>query len=187
VVFFAPKASYSSAGGLGQKKLEFKEMVRAFPNAGIEVILDVVFNHTAEGDELGPTLPRRTNPDNRGGQPSPCNGASRAYEPGSDCSVVRRNAKACNYLELRTKCRFSVVRCKSARCKGMKQASVLGMGCIEYSVVRYKCNCCKGIVQLPVYEVGCADSSVVRYKPSCFKQLGIAIAFRLFGRQPQVQ
>jgi glycogen operon protein len=41
---------------LGQQKLEFKEMVRAFHKAGIEVILDVVFNHTAEGNELGPTL-----------------------------------------------------------------------------------------------------------------------------------
>jgi glycogen operon protein len=56
VVFCAPKASYSSSGGAGQQKLEFKEMVRAFHIAGIEVILDVVFNHTAEGDELGPTL-----------------------------------------------------------------------------------------------------------------------------------
>ena len=56
VAFFAPKASYSSSGGLGQQKLEFKEMVRVFHDAGIEVILDVVFNHTAEGDELGPTL-----------------------------------------------------------------------------------------------------------------------------------
>ena len=56
VAFFAPKASYSSAGGLGQQKLEFKEMVQAFHKAGIEVILDVVFNHTAEGNELGPTL-----------------------------------------------------------------------------------------------------------------------------------
>jgi len=56
VVFFAPKASYSSSGGLGQQKLEFKEMVQAFHRAGIEVILDVVFNHTGEGDELGPTL-----------------------------------------------------------------------------------------------------------------------------------
>ena len=56
VAFFAPKASYSSSGGLGQQKLEFKEMVRAFHQAGIEVILDVVFNHTAEGNELGPTL-----------------------------------------------------------------------------------------------------------------------------------
>jgi glycogen operon protein len=56
VAFFAPKASYSSSGGLGQQKLEFKEMVRAFHKAGVEVILDVVFNHTAEGDELGPTL-----------------------------------------------------------------------------------------------------------------------------------
>ena len=56
VVFSAPKAYYSSAGGLGQQKLEFKEMVQAFHKARIEVILDVVFNHTAEGDELGPTL-----------------------------------------------------------------------------------------------------------------------------------
>ncbi len=56
VAFCAPKASYSSAGGLGQQKLEFKEMVRALHHAGIEVILDVVFNHTAEGNELGPTL-----------------------------------------------------------------------------------------------------------------------------------
>ena len=56
VVFCAPKASYSSAEGFGRQTLEFKEMVRAFHRAGIEVILDVVFNHTAEGDELGPTL-----------------------------------------------------------------------------------------------------------------------------------
>ncbi|MEO8900689.1 MAG: glycogen debranching protein GlgX, partial [Polyangiaceae bacterium] len=56
ITFVAVKASYSSAGGLGQQKLEFKELVRAFHAAGIEVILDVVFNHTAEGNELGPTL-----------------------------------------------------------------------------------------------------------------------------------
>ena len=56
VAFCAPKGSYSSSGGLGQHTLEFKEMVRAFHEAGIEVILDVVFNHTAEGDERGPTL-----------------------------------------------------------------------------------------------------------------------------------
>jgi glycogen operon protein len=56
VAFLAPKASYSSSGGLGQQVLEFKEMVQAFHRAGIEIILDVVFNHTAEGDEHGPTL-----------------------------------------------------------------------------------------------------------------------------------
>ncbi len=56
VSFFAPKASYSSSGGVGQQNLEFKEMVRTLHDAGIEVILDVVFNHTAEGNELGPTL-----------------------------------------------------------------------------------------------------------------------------------
>jgi isoamylase len=56
VSFFAPKASYASAGGFGQQKLEFKEMVLALHAAGIELILDIVFNHTAEGNELGPTL-----------------------------------------------------------------------------------------------------------------------------------
>ena len=56
VLLCAPKASYSSAGRLGRQKTEFKEMVRALHHAGIEVILDVVFNHTAEGDETGPTL-----------------------------------------------------------------------------------------------------------------------------------
>jgi isoamylase len=56
MLFCAPKASYSSLKGLGQQKLEFKEMILAFHNAGIEVILDVVFNHTAEENELGPTL-----------------------------------------------------------------------------------------------------------------------------------
>jgi isoamylase len=56
VAFFAPKASYGGSGGVGQQKLEFKEMVQAFHGAGIEVILDVVFNHTAEGNEQGPTL-----------------------------------------------------------------------------------------------------------------------------------
>ena len=56
VAFFAPKASYSSSGGAGQQKLEFKEMVQALHGAGIEVFLDVVFNHTAEGNEQGPTL-----------------------------------------------------------------------------------------------------------------------------------
>ncbi|MBN1834550.1 MAG: glycogen debranching protein GlgX [Spirochaetales bacterium] len=54
--FFAPKGSYSSAGSLGEQVTEFKEMVRELHRAGIEVILDVVFNHTAEGDERGPTL-----------------------------------------------------------------------------------------------------------------------------------
>jgi isoamylase len=56
VTFFAAKASYSSLLGRGEQIIEFKEMVQAFHHAGIEVILDVVFNHTAEGDHLGPTL-----------------------------------------------------------------------------------------------------------------------------------
>jgi len=56
VAFFAPESSYCSSGHLGQQKLEFKEMVKSLHRAGIEVILDVVFNHTAEGNELGPTI-----------------------------------------------------------------------------------------------------------------------------------
>jgi isoamylase len=56
VTLCAPKASYSSAGGMGQQKVEFKQLVRTFHEAGIEVILDVVFTHTAEGNELGPTF-----------------------------------------------------------------------------------------------------------------------------------
>lgn len=54
--FFAPKASYANVHAVGAQVLEFKEMVRAFHAAGIEVILDVVFNHTVEGSELGPTV-----------------------------------------------------------------------------------------------------------------------------------
>jgi isoamylase len=54
--FFAPESSYSSAGFLGDQVAEFKTMVRNLHSAGIEVILDVVYNHTAEGNHLGPTL-----------------------------------------------------------------------------------------------------------------------------------
>jgi len=54
--FFAPKGSYAADGGLGEQVREFKEMVRELHRAGIEVILDVVFNHTGEGNELGPTF-----------------------------------------------------------------------------------------------------------------------------------
>jgi isoamylase len=54
--YFAPDVRYSSSGAHGQQVREFKEMVRTFHKAGIEVILDVVYNHTAEGNHLGPTL-----------------------------------------------------------------------------------------------------------------------------------
>ncbi len=54
--FFAPHNAYSSTGELGQQVPEFKAMVRALHEANIEVILDVVYNHTAEGNHLGPTL-----------------------------------------------------------------------------------------------------------------------------------
>ncbi len=56
ISFFAPKASYSSDRSRGGQVREFKYMVRELHKAGIEVILDIVFNHTAEGDETGPTI-----------------------------------------------------------------------------------------------------------------------------------
>jgi glycogen debranching enzyme GlgX/malto-oligosyltrehalose synthase len=57
--FFAPDGRYASSGALGQQVTEFKAMVRALHRAGIEVILDVVYNHTGEGSQLGPTLSYR--------------------------------------------------------------------------------------------------------------------------------
>jgi glycogen operon protein len=54
--FFAPHGEYSSAGDGGEQVAEFKAMVKALHAAGLEVILDVVYNHTAEGNHMGPTL-----------------------------------------------------------------------------------------------------------------------------------
>jgi isoamylase len=54
--FFAPHGAYAASGQLGEQVPEFKAMVHALHEAGIEVILDVVYNHTAEGSHLGPTL-----------------------------------------------------------------------------------------------------------------------------------
>jgi isoamylase len=56
LAYFAPHADYSASGTRGEQVNEFKQMVRALHAAGLEVILDVVYNHTAEGDETGPTL-----------------------------------------------------------------------------------------------------------------------------------
>jgi glycogen operon protein len=54
--FFSPDARYSSSGDRGAQVAEFKAMVRSFHREGIEVILDVVYNHTAEGNHMGPML-----------------------------------------------------------------------------------------------------------------------------------
>jgi isoamylase len=54
--YFAPMARYSSSGDMGQQVVEFKQMVKDLHRAGIEVILDVVYNHTCEGNRLGPML-----------------------------------------------------------------------------------------------------------------------------------
>ncbi len=54
--FFAPDARYASSGDTGQQVAEFKSMVKAMHREGIEVILDVVYNHTSEGNHMGPML-----------------------------------------------------------------------------------------------------------------------------------
>ncbi len=56
ISFFAPKGSYASKGNTGEQVKEFRDMVKKFHESGIEVILDVVFNHTHEGSYRGPTL-----------------------------------------------------------------------------------------------------------------------------------
>ncbi|WP_232675893.1 glycogen-debranching protein [Nocardioides sp. R-C-SC26] len=57
--YFAPHHQYSASGDRGQQVVEFKQMVKAFHDADIEVYLDVVYNHTAEAGPLGPTLSMR--------------------------------------------------------------------------------------------------------------------------------
>jgi isoamylase len=57
--YFAPYAGYSASGHRGEQVAEFKSMVKAFHEVGIEVIIDVVYNHTAEGNHMGPTLSYR--------------------------------------------------------------------------------------------------------------------------------
>jgi len=59
IAFLAPQNTYASTGQRGQQVQEFKSMVKALHAAGIEVILDVVYNHTAEGNHMGPTLSMR--------------------------------------------------------------------------------------------------------------------------------
>ncbi len=59
LAYFAPYSGYSASGQAGQQVQEFKQMVKALHQAGIEVILDVVYNHTGEGNHLGPTLSLR--------------------------------------------------------------------------------------------------------------------------------
>ena len=56
IVYLAPHNEYASYGQRGQQVQEFKQMVKTLHGAGIEVILDVVYNHTAEGDQMGPAL-----------------------------------------------------------------------------------------------------------------------------------
>jgi glycogen operon protein len=59
ICYLAPHNEYSSSGQRGQQVAEFKAMVKELHRSGIEVILDVVYNHTAEGNQLGPTLSYR--------------------------------------------------------------------------------------------------------------------------------
>ena len=56
IAFLAPDVRYSSSGNMGQQVAEFKTMIKTLHREGIEVILDVVYNHTGEGNHMGPTL-----------------------------------------------------------------------------------------------------------------------------------
>jgi isoamylase len=56
ICYLAPHGEYSASGARGQQVQEFKQLVKTLHSAGIEVLLDVVYNHTAEGNHLGPTL-----------------------------------------------------------------------------------------------------------------------------------
>ncbi|MCL2244598.1 MAG: glycogen debranching protein GlgX [Treponema sp.] len=95
VAFFAPKGSYAADQSPGGQVREFKEMVRELHKAGIEVILDIVFNHTAEGNELGPTFSFR-------GLDNPIyyilNEDMRYYQNYSGCG----NTMNCNHPVVRT-------------------------------------------------------------------------------------
>ena len=80
--YLAPHGGYAATGALGEQVREFKGMVKALHRAGIEVILDVVYNHTAEGNHLGPmlSLPRRRQPrllPPDAGRPAPLHGLHR--------------------------------------------------------------------------------------------------------------
>jgi isoamylase len=57
--YFSPTARYASTGDRGEQITEFREMVKALHREGIEVLLDVVYNHTSEGNEIGPTISYR--------------------------------------------------------------------------------------------------------------------------------
>lgn len=59
ICYLAPYSGYSASGTQGEQVVEFKRMVKALHEAGIEVILDVVYNHTGEGNQFGPTLSLR--------------------------------------------------------------------------------------------------------------------------------
>ncbi|MCU0571171.1 MAG: glycogen debranching protein GlgX [Oculatellaceae cyanobacterium Prado106] len=59
ICYLAPYSGYSASGTQGQQVVEFKQMVKALHQAGIEVILDVVYNHTGEGNHMGPTVSLR--------------------------------------------------------------------------------------------------------------------------------
>jgi len=95
VGFFAPHNEFAAARDPQAQVREFKEMVRAFHRAGIEVILDVVYNHTAEGDERGPTLMFR-GLDNTGYYRHGFSGASMFYTNVTGCgnSVASNNGPA---------------------------------------------------------------------------------------------
>ena len=101
--FFAPHAQYSSSGQLGEQVSEFKSMVRNLHAAGIEVILDVVYNHTAEGNHLGATLSFR-GVDNIASLPL-------AHRESALLSRFHRHGKHVQSASIRARCNSSWTAC----------------------------------------------------------------------------
>ena len=111
--FFAPEPRYSASG----KVNEFKTMVKTLHSAGLEVILDVVYNHTAEGNELGPTLCFR----------GIDNGAyyRLAHRRAAPLHGLHRHAATRSTCSIRACCSSSWTRCAtgSPRCTSTASAS----------------------------------------------------------------
>ncbi len=86
--FFAPHNAYSGTGERGEQVQEFKAMVKALHAANIEVILDVVYNHTAEGNHMGPTLAVSTMPPTTASSTRTSGTTSTSPAPATRCSCA---------------------------------------------------------------------------------------------------
>ncbi len=117
--FFAPHAAYSSSGDRGQQVTEFKAMVKAFHAAGIEVLLDVVYNHTAEASRSGRRCP------SEGSTTATSTPGSAPASSGTTATGTSPAAATPSMPPTRSRCGSSSTRCAtgSARCTSTASAS----------------------------------------------------------------